>query len=72
MPFGFGGQRAVATSVGYTDLAFAVFARGYLIILLGLSSLSSPTGYGADKDTAVLGAAKYLLGMYGRGGGGKF
>ena len=49
VPFGFGGQGAVGTSVGYTNIAFSIFARGYLLILLVLSSLSSFTGAGKDK-----------------------
>ena len=63
--FGFGGQGAVATSVGYTNLAFAVFSWGYLIIILGLSSFSSSTFDDTNKDTAALVAAQYFLVKFG-------
>ena len=32
IPFVFGGKEAVVTAVGYTELAFDVFARGYLLV----------------------------------------
>ena len=56
--FGFRGQEAMATVVRYTKLTFAVFAWGYLLVLLGLSSLSFSTGVGNDKDMTALGAAQ--------------
>ena len=34
IPFTFGGKEAVETGIGYTELAFAVFAQGYLIVLI--------------------------------------
>ena len=34
MPFMFGGKDAAEIPDGYADLAFAVFARGYLLFLL--------------------------------------
>ena len=36
IPFGFGGQEAVATAVGYTELEFAIFTLDYLLIILFL------------------------------------
>ena len=71
IPFGSGGQGAVATSVGYTNLAFAVFTRGCFLLLLGSSSSSLSTGAVTDEDTAALGVAQYFLGTYGGGRGGK-
>ena len=34
IPFAFGGKEAVETAVGYTELTFAVFDRGYLLVLV--------------------------------------
>ena len=61
----------MVTVVGYTEIAFAVFKQGYLLVLLGLFYLSSSTGAGNDKETATLGVARWFLGPYGGGGGGK-
>ena len=36
IPLGFEGQEAVVTAVRYTELAFFVFDRGYLLIILFL------------------------------------
>ena len=71
IPFVFGCKEAKETAVGYTELAFAVFKQGYLLVLLGLFYLSSSTGAGNDKETATLGVARWFLGPYGGGGGGK-
>ena len=54
----FGGQEAVVIVAGYTKLAFSVFARGYLLVLLGLPSSSLSTSAGNDKDTADLGVER--------------
>ena len=67
--FGFGGHGGVVNLITYTKLAFAVFYRGYYILLLGSSSLSSSTGTCTKKDTADLWAAQYFLGTYGGGRG---
>ena len=41
------GKEATETVFGYNELIFDVFARGYLLNLLSLSSLS----YSSDVDT---------------------
>ena len=57
--------------VGYTELAFVIFDRGYHFFLLGLSSLSSSTGNDSDKDKESLVVEQYLRGTYGGSRGGK-
>ena len=37
--FRFGGQGDAVALVGYTKLAFSIFNRCYILVLLGLSSL---------------------------------
>ena len=34
IPFVFGGKEAVTNMVGYTNLAFTIFDRGYILILV--------------------------------------
>ena len=62
IPFGFGGQEAVETLVGYTEIKFSIFTQGYLLILLGFSSLSYFTGTGINEDTEALRATILFLG----------
>ena len=54
VPFGFRGQEDVSTEVRYTEIAFSLFSRGYLLVLLGLYSsslfLSFSSGAGTNKD----------------------
>ena len=38
IPFDFGVQESVTTAAGYPKIVFAVFARGYLLVLMGFSS----------------------------------
>ena len=56
--FGFGGQEFIETAAGYTNLTFAVFAHGCLLVLLGFSSSSLSTGDCTNKYTVDLGAAR--------------
>ena len=56
--FGFGGQEFMETAAEYTNLTFAVFAHGCLLVLLGFSSSSLSTGDCTNKYTVDLGAAR--------------
>ena len=56
--FKFWGKEAVLTAFGYTDIAFDVFARGYILFLIGFSSSSSSAGAGTDEDVVALGASR--------------
>ena len=56
MPFRFGFQEAIATKVGYKKIALSVFTQGYLLFLLGSSSLSLFASDGTNKYMAYMGA----------------
>ena len=50
--FTFKGKEAVSAAVGYTEVVFAVFARGYLLVILDLSTVAV-----TNEVTASIGAA---------------
>ena len=57
IPFGFGSQGSMATAIGYTKLSSVVLSWGYLLFLLGQSSLSYYTDDATNEDMVDLGAA---------------
>ena len=66
---GSGRQGGMTASDGYTQVTLAVFAKGYILVLLGSLSFYFVTITSTDKDMAALGAAQQFLGCYGGGGG---